>query len=566
MKWKAGRLSGHSFVLRIVFSFVLTILVAFIPLVIFIYSYGDSLTSGNLYNQLDVSLSDIQIRFTDSLAGYSQSLESFKNCNEIRRLAEGEPVSYDELYFACQVALAGREKGAIISVCDREGNVLFSSQTPEPDINFGERLQPGDTESIACSTDVRYYTNSGDIVIINLGREVKNREGAVALYIFLDITGSQFVRYADPALVNEVCLLDESSQMVSSLVHLEDYRAFDADWVFSSYTFTPDFRTPDNVLITHRSLPEYGFTLIGYLDISPYKESLNTFYILSSIVIVACFLLTIVVAFIMGSSLVKPLNHMISVMGEVEKGDLEARCPSFSVAEMDQLARRFNEMISQIAQLMEKNEMEKDRVREAERKLLEAQMNPHFLFNTLNVIRSLARSNGEKEIEDITIKLGRLLRYAVDNKSSSETVEESFLMVESYIGIQKVRFGEKLETSIQLDPRAKNVVIPKLIIQPLVENAIIHGLEPKLGQWKLAVSALVSQRDTLFITVEDNGVGFDEVPYQNMEAFASSNHTGMYNVYKRLELNYGANASFHVQSWVGKGSCITLDIPLQRER
>ena len=155
----------------------------------------------------------------------------------------------------------------------------------------------------------------------------------------------------------------------------------------------------------------------------------------------------------------------------------------------------------------------------------------------------------------------RLLRYAVDNREGVEPLSGSFLMVDSYIGIQKVRFGQKLHVSMELAPVCAKVVTPKLIIQPLVENAIVHGLEPKVGQWSLDVRAALDGDGSVVISVRDNGVGFDDSLYQDMERLAQSEHTGMYNVYKRLQLHYGKDASFIVQSTPGEGTLITLRLP-----
>ena len=260
----------------------------------------------------------------------------------------------------------------------------------------------------------------------------------------------------------------------------------------------------------------------------------------------------------------RPIRDLVGTMDEVENGNLDAHVAPSRIREMAELNDKFDEMLERIRLLMKHNEEERDKVRDAERKALEAQMNPHFLFNTLNVIRSLARINGQQEIEDITIKLGRLLRYAVDGRQGTESLAGSFLLVDSYIGIQQVRFGQKLHVTTHLDEDAADVVTPKLIIQPLVENAIVHGLEPKVGQWRLEVEAVLDEDGFVTITVRDNGVGFDDSLYQNMDSLAQSAHTGMYNVYKRLQLHYGESAAFVVESRPGEGTCITLRLPSGR--
>lgn len=547
-----------SFRSRIVLAILSTVMIALIPASLFVFSYGDTLTRSNLYNQLDVSMNDIMIRFCDTIGDYAGALETFSSSDALVAYVKGDTQDRQELSDDVMIDFGGMQRGIDLTVIDTSGGVVYSTmEHMPPGVDFSSRVPDVRLDGILYSTDFRYSTFNSDEVVINLTCPVYDEEGFLVAYALLDVIGTQFIRYADPALVNEVCLLDGSTGMVSSLIHLDDYRPLDDGWVFSE-TLSRD---SGDVLIASRVLDEYGFTLVGYLDISPYMASLNSFYALLAMVLALAFIVSILLAFLLSSSLVRPIRGLIGTMDEVERGNLDAKVSESRIREMEELNDKFGEMLLRVKLLMKHNEEERDKVRDAERKALEAQMNPHFLFNTLNVIRSLARINGQEQIEDITIKLGRLLRYAVDNREGVEPLSGSFLMVDSYIGIQKVRFGQKLHVSMELAPVCAKVVTPKLIIQPLVENAIVHGLEPKVGQWSLDVRAALDGDGSVVISVRDNGVGFDDSLYQDMERLAQSEHTGMYNVYKRLQLHYGKDASFIVQSTPGEGTLITLRLP-----
>lgn len=547
-----------SFRSRIVLAILSTVMIALIPASLFVFSYGDTLTRSNLYNQLDVSMNDIMIRFCDTIGDYAGALETFSSSAALVAYVKGDTQDRQELADDVMIDFGGMQRGIDLTVIDTSGGVVYSTmEHMPPGVDFSSRVPDVRLDGILYSTDFRYSTFNSDEVVINLTCPVYDEEGFLVAYALLDVIGTQFIRYADPALVNEVCLLDGSTGMVSSLIHLDDYRPLDDGWVFSE-TLSRD---SGDVLIASRVLDEYGFTLVGYLDISPYMASLNSFYALLAMVLALAFIVSILLAFLLSSSLVRPIRGLIGTMDEVERGNLDAKVSESRIREMEELNDKFGEMLLRVKLLMKHNEEERDKVRDAERKALEAQMNPHFLFNTLNVIRSLARINGQEQIEDITIKLGRLLRYAVDNREGVEPLSGSFLMVDSYIGIQKVRFGQKLHVSMELDPACAGIVTPKLIIQPLVENAIVHGLEPKVGQWSLDVCAALDVDGSVVISVRDNGVGFDDSLYQDMERLAQSEHTGMYNVYKRLQLHYGKDASFIVQSTPGEGTLITLRLP-----
>lgn len=553
----AVRLPRHGLRTRILLSILLSVLIAVIPVLVFLFSYGGSLTTENLYDQLDVSMDDIQIRFSQSMEGFEEALYGFASSTVVRQWIAGDDVGPTPLALAASYALGGREDQAWIHLVGTDGRLIASTAPVRIQVSdFQERLPAGAPDGLAVTTDWRLGG-----VVANMMLPLYDPDGTLSGWALLDVLGEQFVHYADPALVNEVCLYNSSTGMVSSLIHFDDYRALDDGWVFSNYDFSEGFHEEGGVLMCHKDLP-HGFSLIGYLDISPYMTSLNNFYRLSVAVIVSAAIFSLITAFFLADSLVRPLKAMINAMGEVEKGDLAVRVGTDGVIELSELADKFNEMLGKIKELMMKNEEEAEKVREAERKALEAQMKPHFLFNTLNVIRSMARMHHEDQIEDITIKLGRLLRYAVDNHESTETLSNSFLMVDSYLGIQRVRYGEKLSARLLLEDGLGDVITPKLLIQPLVENALNHGLEPKLGEWELSVEASYdASTDLVNLIVRDNGVGFDPSPWADPESFAQSPHTGMYNVYKRLMLYYGKKASFEVESIQGGGTCITLRFP-----
>jgi two-component system sensor histidine kinase YesM len=199
---------------------------------------------------------------------------------------------------------------------------------------------------------------------------------------------------------------------------------------------------------------------------------------------------------------------------------------------------------------------------EAERQALESQMNPHFLFNTLNTIKALARMHGQEEIYTISIKLGKLLRSTIDNHESECSLKESMSLVDSYLTIQKIRFGEKLHVQLELEESCSDILTPKLIIQPLVENSIVHGLEPKAGEWNIAVR--IEKLDTnIRISIEDNGIGIPKgnLP-DDLNDLANSSHVGVYNVYRRLVLKYGKHMDFSITSQEGVGTLVTLSFPI----
>ncbi|OQY35322.1 MAG: hypothetical protein B6241_02195 [Spirochaetaceae bacterium 4572_59] len=206
---------------------------------------------------------------------------------------------------------------------------------------------------------------------------------------------------------------------------------------------------------------------------------------------------------------------------------------------------------------------EERQLREAERRALQAQINPHFLYNTLYTIKAIAKLHGEEQILTVSTELGRLLRNAIDSSDDIIPLGDSFNLVNSYLTIQKIRFPLKLKTVINIDDTIRSVQAPKLIIQPFVENAVTHGLEPKRENWLLKIT--VFRRDMkIIILIQDNGVGF---ALKTMEIDnIKRQHIGIENVRRRLYLFYGGDASLKVTSKPGCGTVVRIILPDKEEQ
>ncbi|MFA6935481.1 MAG: sensor histidine kinase, partial [Sphaerochaetaceae bacterium] len=264
-------------------------------------------------------------------------------------------------------------------------------------------------------------------------------------------------------------------------------------------------------------------------------------------------------------SIADPISDLIKSMQMLGKGLFKPRVKEARIKEIRDLDRSFNRMTAQIADLIETNKEEEAKLHTAERKALEAQINPHFLYNTLNTIKSLARINGQDEIYTIAVRLGKLLRANIDNDKALTSLGESFALVESYLIIQKIRFSSKLEYTIELEDSIAQIQTPKLILQPFVENAIGHGLEPKVGSWMLAVKGW-KDGPRIHLSVEDNGVGFEDSLLKDLESLKDSGHVGVYNTYRRLRLHYGQSAYVSFSHRDEGGTRVDISFPIQEEK
>lgn len=240
---------------------------------------------------------------------------------------------------------------------------------------------------------------------------------------------------------------------------------------------------------------------------------------------------------------------------------------------------RFNEGISEEEMIEDSSEYEEYREdfhKEAEMIALQSQINPHFLYNTLDSIRSEALINDQDEIADMVEALSSFFRYIISQKGELVTLREEIQSIENYFKIQKYRFGDKIDLKIEWGDNyedIKNYAIPKLVLQPIVENAIYHGLEPKRGHGLVTVSMDMT-RAYLIIVISDDGVGMTIEALKRIRQFISLDSlkaTGKHkkrgslalrNVNQRIQLNYGANYGLNLKSMPEMGAEVEITLPL----
>ena len=240
-----------------------------------------------------------------------------------------------------------------------------------------------------------------------------------------------------------------------------------------------------------------------------------------------------------------PVSRLVEGMKQVEQGDLSTRIEEFRNDEFAVLFHGFNDMASQIQALLDARVEREKALRTAERKALQAQIDPHFLYNTLNTIKAMAKLRGVDEISTAVTHLGRLLREAIDSDHEYTTIQESLSLVEAYLQIQQMRFGRLFTWKVSIPESLRTKAVPRLILQPIVENAIVHGLEPMLGRDQRIIIIAADPENTeaagaLSIDVYDNGVGMSEEAWDT--ALKGRTGVGIRNVHQRLGLYFGSGA------------------------
>lgn len=257
---------------------------------------------------------------------------------------------------------------------------------------------------------------------------------------------------------------------------------------------------------------------------------------------------------------IKPLQNLQAVILKIGAGDSNLRAEEKGSPELVDLAQQFNKMLDQIEQLMEAVKTEEQNVRRYELRALSAQINPHFLYNTLDTIVWMAEFNDSKRVVEVTKSLAQYFRLALNQGHEQITLKDEIDHVRQYLFIQKQRYGDKLQYEIEEDESIADYKLPKLVLQPLVENAIYHGIKEIDRQGMIRVT-VAAEEGHLILSIYDNGRGFDV--NTSMDAtLPRLGGVGLKNVDQRLRLQFGDDYHMEIQSEPDKFTQISLYLPL----
>nr|WP_255807771.1 sensor histidine kinase [Cohnella mopanensis] len=325
-------------------------------------------------------------------------------------------------------------------------------------------------------------------------------------------------------------------------------------------------------MVTYAKSTATGWYVVSAIPYSYLMErivSVGKFSIQLDLVLLV---LAVVISLSISISISRPVQRLADAMRKVEGGDLKVFVNLNSNNEIGILGSSFNRMLKRINQLIDRVYEAEILQKDAEIKALQSQINPHFLYNTLSVIDSIATVKQEKEISSITQMLADIFRYST-NGNDVATIDEEVGQLQRYLHIQKTRYGDDLRWQFIIDPNVRDCQIVKLLIQPLVENAVIHGIR-KAGTIKVFI---LPDGDHLAIAVQDNGAGMTDEELNSLvqRLETSSNrlrsktdggaHIGLANVCHRIKSFYGDAFGLTIVSSEGLGTKVTITIPIVRD-
>lgn len=321
-----------------------------------------------------------------------------------------------------------------------------------------------------------------------------------------------------------------------------------------------------------------GWTTAGVFSIQSALREVTLIRSYALVVGGITILLAILLSLFFASTIARPVEKLRSLMGQAETGDFTIRFLEQRYDEIGQLGHSFNQMIEEISNLIDQVYQEQQRKRETELRVLQEQIKPHFLYNTLDTIQWMAQEHGAQDIVQMVSALTRLFRIGLSKGQEMIALEEELRHVESYLYIQKIRYEDKFNYSLFVSPSLEQCRVLKVILQPLVENSIYHGIKERRGTGHIRISVERDQNDLLF-TVEDDGIGMTAERLQRLQEelfhkaipkadavadWGEGGHIGFgaRNVHERIRLTFGDPYGISYTSAWGMGTTVILRHPI----
>lgn len=313
-------------------------------------------------------------------------------------------------------------------------------------------------------------------------------------------------------------------------------------------------RLPDRALLIWNVQDHTQWTV---MDIIPWENVTQGSRRIQQVILYAtafCIVLAVVMAYFLSREFVDPIRRLVAAMKQMKLGNLDVQVTNDYQNEFGHLNRNFNQMTTRIEQLITQVNEQNRRKREAELQVLQEQINPHFIYNTLDMMNWHAIQSGARDISRMLALLGKMLRLGLSGGSSFIKVRSEIEHLKCYVELQKIRYKNRIHISVSVPESLYDLYVPKLIIQPFVENALIHGLQ-SLDEGVIDISAWEDESD-IYWAVSDNGHGMNSA-----EGLPAWGHNGIRNVHDRIRLYFGEIYGIHFQSEPGAGTVVTIRMP-----
>jgi two-component system sensor histidine kinase YesM len=446
------------------------------------------------------------------------------------------------------------EKGLIMSMSSN----MMKEQWYVAAVNNGSK-------PVLTSARMQHFSMDKDNWVISISREIKNAEGQNIGVLLIDIQYKvieDFLANLDLGKDGFSFIINDNGEVVyhKDTSYFENY--LKQQQLQQIITNQAGYDKEKNTLTHTYKLNNADWTFVGVSSqdgLLMIKKQLLEIFLLVGMIL---FIMAAVSVALFAGRITIPFQRLEKAMQNIEHGLKEIPIDEKGCFEAQSLAKYFNRMIVQIEKLMQEITEKEKHLRATEICALHSQINPHFLYNTLDTIVWMAEFNDSEKVIEITKALAQFFRLSLSGGNEMTTVENELDHVRQYLFIQKERYGDKLHYKIVCDQSIRNVRMPKILLQPIVENALYHGIRSTPGNGHIHISAIPIADDVELI-VRDNGQGFDvkQLNRESTEKPTKLGGVGIQNVDQRIKLYYGPNYGITINSSLTIGTTVTIKIP-----
>lgn len=304
------------------------------------------------------------------------------------------------------------------------------------------------------------------------------------------------------------------------------------------------------------------WSIVGNIPLNVVTNEIRQQQIYTIILTVLITIISIMFAVLISNRITNPLFQIVTGMEEIENNNYQITPLNTVFSEINFISDQFQHMCEYLNRLINDVYIAEIHEKEAQFAVLQSQINPHFLYNTLDSLYMMLIMKNEQELSDYVLNLSNLFRYSLHHNSSSTTLGDEFKFINEYLSIHKMRLGQRLTYEIHMEPELSNYTIIRFLIQPIVENAVIHGINPMPAGGKLILKAY-HQKKYVFICIEDNGIGIDVKKIENLlqsETIGDTSQIGIRNVNSRIKHYYGKDYGIYF-SKKKKGTSVLIALP-----
>lgn len=547
------------------YSIIALIAIALIGLILF-YTFSSILIDQSLESAKDAAQNSG--KYIDAYIDKIYDISAYlSNDNRIKEyIAEGDEKQKQEILHSIENILESDGFIKSIIIITYDGRIVSNEKNLSMEMSDDMMEQSwyknaAGTMPYLTSTRMSEFTMNKDTWVISVSTEIEDEKGDNLGVLLIDID----YRFVEEHLVNmddedtEVFIFDSTD----CLVYHKDTSYFNdgekKECLMDFMVDNPEFDRATNTATYRYSISKADWVLTSVTQLSQLETMRSDLIRDISLVSLGLIILVILASNIVSRRITKPIKKLEQAMTNDASKLVIIEDGFSSCDEVKSLTHHYNNMINRVNHLQKENIEKERKVRESEIAALTSQINPHFLYNTLDTILWMAEYKDNEGVVDMVKALGHFFRLSLNGGASHITIRDEVQHVKEYLYIQKKRYGDKLNYSFELDESIMDVIVPKIILQPIVENAIYHGIREKDSDGHIIIKSLKEDGFIKFV-ITDDGVGFDVNKLNEPKGKLKLSGVGLKNVDERLKLHYCKQCGVSIESEVGKGTTVTLKI------